>query len=108
MRFLVDVTPSGVDKRRRVDVLLRGSRIAVLVHGCFWHCCPQHFSLPKSNREWWLQKFSAIKHRDVDTLRKLEEAGWLSLVVWEHEDMGDVADRLVALHKARKVTGGAP
>lgn len=60
LRYLVDATPKGVDRRRRVDVLLRGSRVAVLVHGCFWHCCPAHFVMPKSNRDWWVQKFQAI------------------------------------------------
>jgi DNA mismatch endonuclease (patch repair protein) len=102
MRFLVDATPPGVSKRRRVDILLRGSRIAVLVHGCFWHCCPKHFVMPASNREWWSTKFKAIKHRDEDTLRMLEQAGWLAVVVWEHEPVEAVADRLAALHVARR------
>jgi DNA mismatch endonuclease (patch repair protein) len=101
LRFLVDSTPPGVDRRRRVDVLLRGSRIAVLVHGCFWHCCPEHFVMPQKNREWWEQKFKAIKHRDADTILKLERSGWLPHVVWEHENMGEAAARIVALHQAR-------
>ena len=101
MRFLVDATPAGVTRRRRVDVLLRGSRIAVLVHGCFWHCCPQHFVMPARNREWWETKFSAIKHRDADTVLKLVAAGWLPVVVWEHEAAEEAADRLEALHLSR-------
>ncbi|WP_342751241.1 hypothetical protein [Actinopolyspora saharensis] len=39
LRFLVDVCPPGLNKRRRVDILLRGPRIAVFVDGCFWHSC---------------------------------------------------------------------
>lgn len=101
MRFLVDVTPEGISRRRRVDVLLRGSRIAVLVHGCFWHCCPEHFAMPSRNRDWWETKFSAIKHRDADTESKLEAAGWLPVVVWEHEAADEAAGRLQALHAAR-------
>lgn len=101
MRFLVDATPVGITKRRRIDVLLRGSRIAVLVHGCFWHCCPEHFVMPTANREWWTTKFRAIKHRDEDTLRLLEEAGWLPVVVWEHQSSDDAAGELLALHTAR-------
>lgn len=102
LRFLVDVTPAGLSKRRRVDILLRGSRMAVLVHGCFWHCCPEHFVMPVRNREWWTTKFSAIKHRDEDTLIALERAGWLPLVVWEHEPVEEVADRILALHLLRR------
>lgn len=101
LRFLVDVTPAGMSKRRRVDVLLRGSRIAVLVHGCFWHCCPQHFVMPVRNREWWQTKFSAIEHRDADTEQKLKDAGWLPLVVWEHEPADEAAERIRQLHLAR-------
>ena len=52
MRYLVDVSPAGTSRRRRVDVLLRGNRIAVLVHGCFWHRCPEHFHAPTAYAEW--------------------------------------------------------
>ncbi|MEV0087305.1 hypothetical protein [Saccharopolyspora sp. NPDC050642] len=51
LRFLVDVSPRGTNRRRRVDILLRGARIAVFVDGCFWHSCPVHAHLPKSNRD---------------------------------------------------------
>ena len=101
LRFLVHATPEGLSKRRRVDVLLRGSRIAVLVHGCFWHCCPEHFVMPVRNRDWWEAKFAAIKHRDADTERRLIQAGWLPQVVWEHEDPVATASRIAALHRER-------
>ncbi len=101
LRFLVDATPAGVSRRRRVDVLLRGSRMAVLVHGCFWHCCPEHFSMPVRNRQWWEAKFAAIKHRDADTELRLREAGWLSVVVWEHERSEAAAERIERLHRSR-------
>lgn len=101
MRFLVDTTPDGVSRRRRVDVVLRGSRIAVQVHGCFWHCCDQHFVMPVRNRDWWQTKFAAIRHRDADTERQLVGAGWLPVVVWEHESAEEAADRLHALHVLR-------
>ena len=51
MRFLVDVPAPRTSRRRRVDVLLRGARIAVLVHGCFWHGCAEHFHAPKANAQ---------------------------------------------------------
>lgn len=105
LRFLVDVTPAGLPRTRRVDVLLRGSRIAVLVHGCFWHCCPEHFVMPVRNRAWWETKFAAIKHRDADTERRLWDAGWLPVIVWEHEDPPSAAERLAELHVARRRHG---
>jgi DNA mismatch endonuclease (patch repair protein) len=107
LRFLVDVTPAGVSKRRRVDVLLRGSRVAVLIHGCFWHCCPEHFVMPVRNREWWETKFSAIKHRDADTVQRLVDAGWLPHIVWEHEDPLAAASRIVELHDSLRSRTGS-
>lgn len=105
MRFLFDVSPAGTSRRRRVDVLLRGSRIAVLVHGCFWHRCPDHFHAPKANAEWWRLKLESVVARDVDTVAKLEAAGWLPVVVWEHEPPAEAADRLQELDSQRRFGG---
>ena len=104
MRFLVDATPAGTSRRRRADVVLRGSRIAVLVHGCFWHRCPEHFHAPKANAEWWRLKMESIVGRDADTERQLVSAGWLPVVVWEHEDMAQAALRLHELDRRRRGT----
>lgn len=103
MRFLVDVPAPGTSQRRRVDVLLRGSRLALLVHGCFWHGCPQHFHPPKANGDWWRLKLASVQERDADTLARLEQAGWLPVVVWEHEDMAAVARavQVLDLHRRR-------
>ena len=101
LRFLVDVAPAGTSRRRRVDVLLRGARIAVLVHGCFWHGCPDHFHAPRANAQWWRLKLESVQRRDADTLVQLEAAGWLPVVVWEHEDMAEAALRLRGLSQAR-------
>lgn len=102
LRFLVDVPAPGTGRRRRVDVLLRGGRLAVLVHGCFWHGCPGHYHAPKANADWWALKLRSVQERDADTLLVLAEAGWLPVVVWEHEDMAAVALRLRDLQHARR------
>jgi DNA mismatch endonuclease (patch repair protein) len=102
LRFLVDATPAGTSRRRRADVVLRGSRIAVLVHGCFWHQCPLHFHHPKANGQWWAVKFASIRRRDEDTLSVLASAGWLPVVVWEHEDMFVAAEALRVLDQQRR------
>ena len=90
LRFRVDraVIP-GV--RRRADVVFTGARVAVFVDGCFWHSCPQHRSAPRSNADWWAQKLARNVERDRDTDRRLIEAGWVPLHVWEHEDPVDAA-----------------
>jgi DNA mismatch endonuclease, patch repair protein len=77
LRYLVDVAPPGTNRRRRVDVLLRGARIALFVDGCFWHSCPEHGQLPKANREWWRVKLNGVVVRDRDTDAQLTSAGWV-------------------------------
>ncbi|HEX8870694.1 MAG TPA: DNA mismatch endonuclease Vsr [Lentzea sp.] len=103
LRYLVDVAPPGTNRRRRVDVVLRGARIALFVDGCFWHSCPQHGQVPKANHEWWEVKLHGVVVRDRDTDVQLTSAGWLVVRVWEHEDPEEVADRVVALVNVRKV-----
>ncbi len=105
LRFLVDVSPQGTSRRRRADIVLPGARIAVLVHGCFWHSCPVHCHAPQANAGWWQQKFHSIAVRDLDTERQLLHAGWLPVVVWEHEDMEAAADELLDLHRRRAGAG---
>ena len=102
LRFLVDVAPSGTGRRRRADVVLRGSCIAVLVHGCFWHGCAEHFHAPKANGEWWRLKLESVQRRDADTLVTLTAAGWLPVVVWEHEDMAVAARSILDLDRQRR------
>ena len=102
-RFLVDASPRGTSRRRRADVVLRGSRIAVLVHGCLRHCCPQRFHAPRANAGWWKLKFASITARDADTERMLLTAGWLPVVVWEHEHMAGAAERIRVLDQERRV-----
>jgi DNA mismatch endonuclease, patch repair protein len=93
-RYLVDASPPGTNRRRRADVLLRGSRIAVFVDGCFWHSCPLHLHMPVANAEWWAVKLASIVARDRDTDSHLLENGWIPLRVWEHEDVRAAADRI--------------
>ena len=102
LRLLVDAPVPGCGRRRRVDVLLRGARIAVLVHGCFWHSCPAHFHPPKANAQWWRLKMASIRERDADTLLRLQAAGWLPVVVWEHEDAEVAAAHLQVLSRRRR------
>ncbi|MEV0053520.1 DNA mismatch endonuclease Vsr [Saccharopolyspora shandongensis] len=103
LRFLVDVSPRGTNRRRRVDILLRGARIAVFVDGCFWRSCPVHAHLPKSNRDWWQRKLEGVVRRDRDSDAELTAAGWLVVRVWEHEDPEVAADRIAHLVQERRV-----
>ena len=83
--------------RRSVDIVFVRARVAVDVRGCFWHGCPEHATTPKSNTDWWTAKLDRNVARDADTVRRLSEAGWQVIVVWEHEDAEIAADRIELL-----------
>jgi DNA mismatch endonuclease (patch repair protein) len=81
--------------RRRADIVFGPAKVAVYVDGCFWHSCPEHATLPKNNREWWRAKLDANVRRDRDTDRRLGEAGWGVVRVWEHEETTVAVERVV-------------
>lgn len=75
----------------RPDVCYPGRRVAIFVHGCFWHHCPRcHPALPRSNPDFWARKFELNRERDGRKRTQLEAAGWSVHEVWEC----DVRDRL--------------
>jgi DNA mismatch endonuclease (patch repair protein) len=69
----------------RPDLVLPASRKVIFVHGCFWHMhrCRYGRVVPATNRDFWQQKRSANKQRDVRNRKALQAAGWDVLIVWE-------------------------
>ncbi|WP_250868175.1 very short patch repair endonuclease [Methanococcoides seepicolus] len=66
------------------DIAYPGRKIAIFVNGCYWHRCPYcDLPLPKSNIEFWANKFKKNIERDAEKKRKLEDDGWTVLVFWE-------------------------
>jgi DNA (cytosine-5)-methyltransferase 1 len=103
LRYLVDQCVDGT--RRRADIVFRGPRLVVYVDGCFWHSCPDHATIPKENRSWWVDKLEANRRRDMDTDERLRRAGWKVLRFWGHEDPSVAAARIVdAIEHAKKHT----
>ena len=67
------------------DIVLPKWRVAIQVHGCFWHRhprCPKT-TTPSTNYEFWQAKFEANVTRDKAVLGELASKGWRVLVVWE-------------------------
>ncbi|MCW5775653.1 MAG: DNA mismatch endonuclease Vsr [Phycisphaeraceae bacterium] len=69
----------------RPDVVLPRHRVAVLIHGCFWHrhSCARGRSEPSTRRAFWRAKFAGNVERDRRAVRALRREGWRVLVVWE-------------------------
>ena len=89
------------------DLVLRKYRTCIFVNGCFWHghgvtfnikdetlnikdetlnienseCC----KIPKTNREFWVNKIRRNKERDIEDQKRLAEMGWHCITVWECE-----------------------
>lgn len=66
------------------DFVFPRERVVVMVHGCFWHSCPVHGGVPRSNRDFWVSKLDANKKRDRKRRRELKKMGWAVLEIWEH------------------------
>lgn len=78
----------------RPDIVLVRARVAVFVDGCFWHGCPEHFTTPKNNRDWWVDKIETNRQRDRRVDQQFIGVGWKPVHIWEHEDPAEAADRL--------------
>jgi DNA mismatch endonuclease (patch repair protein) len=103
LRFRVDQAPFS-DSRRRPDLVFRRAKVAVFVDGCYWHSCPRHGSVPKTNTEWWQAKLARTCARDKDTDRLFKSRGWITVRVWEHEDPASAATRIARIVR-RRLTG---
>ncbi len=67
------------------DIVLAGRKLAIFVHGCFWHGhdCARGARVPQANRDYWLTKVARNKARDAETRARLQAAGWRVAVIWE-------------------------
>lgn len=68
----------------RPDIVYHSKKLAIFINGCFWHRCPKcDLPLPKTNRDFWKNKFDANIERDKQKTLELERLGWKVKVVWE-------------------------
>lgn len=93
LRYKVSVRPLP-KLRRTADLVFTKAKIAVFVDGCFWHGCPTHHTVAKTNAEFWATKVAGNESRDRETDRLLTEAGWLVIRIWEHELPDTAAQRV--------------
>jgi len=95
----------------RPDVVMKGRRVALFVHGCFWHGhdCPRGARQPKSNAAYWIAKIARNRARDVSARTALEADGWRVVTVWECEmKAADFATRLVAEVRGQAASDAPP
>lgn len=87
------------------DLAFPGRRIAVFVHGCFWHSCERcAIARPRHNSEYWSLKLERNRRRDEATRAHLAAEGWNVYVIWECEVWARGAQSVAPLVKALLTT----
>ena len=83
------------------DIVLPGRKLAIFVHGCFWHGhdCARGARVPQQNRDYWLAKVARNVARDEASRAALAKAGWRVETIWEcgMKDEAALTDRLAAM-----------
>ena len=69
------------------DIVMPGRRLAVFVHGCFWHGhdCARGARVPKQNRDYWVTKVARNAARDARNAEALAALDWRVETIWECE-----------------------
>ncbi len=81
------------------DIVFRDKKIALFVHGCFWHRhqdCPLA-SIPARDIQRWLTTFNTTVRRDTEAIHRLRAAGWRYQIFWECEINSDLASLIEVL-----------
>lgn len=91
------------DKRLsgKPDLVLKKYKTVIFVHGCFWHRhkdCDKAYT-PKSNIEFWENKFRRTVERDKQQSKELSKSGWEVIIIWECQIERDLSS-VVALVRA--------
>src|SRR5574340_1207838 len=67
------------------DLVFRVLRVAVFVHGCFWHGhdCAHGRVVARSNTAYWNAKLAANRARDARKSDERRRLGWCVIEIWE-------------------------
>ncbi|WP_415713066.1 very short patch repair endonuclease [Maridesulfovibrio sp.] len=69
------------------DIVLPKYKTVLFVHGCYWHrhegC--RHATVPKTNTDFWMNKFNKNIERDQRVRQELQQLGWRVVTIWECE-----------------------
>ncbi|MTK05414.1 very short patch repair endonuclease [Micromonospora sp. CP22] len=95
LRYYVNRRPIKT-VRRTADLVFPKLKLAVFLDGCFWHGCPEHHTVARTNAEFWAQKVATNRRRDADTNERLKADGWTVVRIWEHEATAVAAARVAA------------
>jgi len=82
------------------DITFLRKKIAVFIDSDFWHCNPENFQMPKTNRDYWENKIQRNVERDKKVNQKLKKEGWKVIRIWESEIKEDPTECVERILKA--------
>lgn len=95
----------GLPRPPEVDVAFTRLKLAVQIHGIFWHGRKKEYK-PKHNSEYWQKKFADNRARDRRVARRLKAAGWTLCTVWDDMSLRRQINAVRRFHeKAREQEG---
>ncbi|MFF2447926.1 very short patch repair endonuclease [Neobacillus sp. NPDC058068] len=100
LRFRKNVNLFG-----KPDIALKKYKIVIFIDSCFWHCCPIHGNMPKSNMDYWEKKLKRNISRDIEVNKFYQENGWNLLRIWEHEfkeDFNGTVNKIAGFIRERR------
>lgn len=84
------------------DISYPGIKLAIFVHGCFWHRCPYcNPPFPKSHKRFWKQKFKKNIERDIRKKHDLENNGWKVVIIWECQIKNNLRNCVSAIKETK-------
>jgi len=82
------------------DLVFPRQRLAVFIHGCYWHRHGCHnTSTPGTNTDFWQSKFDRTVQRDREVESTLHQLGWKTLVLWECDIERDISHATEGLRR---------
>jgi len=86
------------------DIVFIKRRLVVFIDGCYWHKCPECFTIPQTRTEFWLEKINKNVARDNKINHQLVNEGWKVLRFWEHDvrkNPEEIVDTIISGIKER-------
>lgn len=77
------------------DITLKDEKIAIFLHGCFWHGCKKCYRKPQNNKDFWKDKVKNNRARDKRNEKALKSNGWEVITIWEHDTKKDKLKKLL-------------
>lgn len=69
----------------RPDIAVKKYKLVIFIDSCFWHGCERHFKLPSKNSDYWMNKISRNRERDLEVTQYYVDNNWILIRIWEHD-----------------------